>query len=395
MRVLHAYNLHRGGGGSDTATLATIRVLREGGVEVEEFARDSRDIPLNLLGKTRAFLNGLYARDAVREFDRALDRRAPDVVHVHELYPLISPWILPICARAGIPVVMTCYDFRLVCPIASHYANGEICNRCAGGREHWCAIRNCRSNVPESLAYALRSAVARWFDLYNRHVSRFVVVSTFSQDRMTQHAGVATERITRIPPPIRLPPEAVRDPAAGQYVAFAGRFVPEKGVEIMMEACRREGLPMAFAGDAPTHPAARPEDRAHFVMTRTPAELAQFYRGARVLAAPSLYYETFNIVAAEAMSHGVPVVASRIGALPETVPDGEGGLLFPPGDAKQLAACLRTVWDDARLCRELGRSARQHVIDEFTEQAHFERTTRVYREVIASGAAEASALERQ
>ena len=363
VRVLHAYNLHRRGGGSDTATLATIRVLREGGIEVEEFARDSRDIPLNFRGKTQTFLNGLYAPQAVREFERALDRSAPDVVHVHELYPLISPWILPICRRAGIPVVMTCYDFRLTCPIASHYVRGEICHRCAGGREHWCAIRNCRSSAPESLAYALRGAVARRFDLFNEHVSRFVVISTFCRDWMLQHAGIAPERITRIPPAIRLSPEPVGDPAAGAYVAFAGRFVPEKGVEVMLQACRDEGLPMAFAGDAPAHPAVRAEDNARFVM--------------------------------EAMSHGVPVVASRIGALPETVPDGEAGLLFPPGDAAQLAACLRRLWDDAELCRELGSNARRHVIDGFTEQAHFDSTTRVYREVIAGRAAVVPALEPQ
>lgn len=368
-------------------------MLREGGVDVEEFARDSRDIPLNFLGKTRAFLNGLYAPQAVREFERELERTAPDIVHVHELYPLISPWILPICGRAGIPVVMTCYDFRLICPIASHYVRGEICYRCAGGREHWCAIRNCRSSAPESLAYALRSAVARRFDLFNEHVSRFVVVSTFSRDWMLQHAGISPERITRIPPSIRVSPEPVEDPAAGAYVAFAGRFVPEKGVEVMLQACREEGLPMAFAGDALSHPAARPGDDARFVMTRSPAELAEFYRGARVLAVPSLYYETFNIVAAEAMSHGVPVVASRIGALPETVPDGKAGLLFPPGDAARLAACLRRLWDDPELCRELGGNARRHVIDGFTEQAHFDSTTRVYREVIAGTDAEVPAPE--
>ena len=106
MRVLHAYNAHRGFGGSDRNTEATIDLLRERGVQVEVFKRDSRDLPQNLAGRVRAFADGLYAAGAVREFEAVLRERPPDVVHVHELYPLISPWILPACTRAGIPVVM-------------------------------------------------------------------------------------------------------------------------------------------------------------------------------------------------------------------------------------------------------------------------------------------------
>src|SRR5947207_249745 len=119
MRALHAYNAHRGFGGSDRATRATIEVLRQGGVEVEEFVRDSKTLPLNLAGKATAFIGGLYAAEAVREFEAVLRLRPPQVVHVHELYPLISPWILPSCERAGIPVIMSCSDFRLSCPIAT------------------------------------------------------------------------------------------------------------------------------------------------------------------------------------------------------------------------------------------------------------------------------------
>jgi glycosyltransferase involved in cell wall biosynthesis len=183
---------------------------------------------------------------------------------------------------------------------------------------------------------------------------------------------------------VELPPHPVEDPARGGYVAYAGRFVHEKGVELMVEACRREGLPMAFAGDAPSHPAVRPEDGARFVMTKSPAELAEFYRGARLVVVPSIWAETFGLVAAEAMSHGVPVVASRIGALPETVRDGETGLIAAPGDVADLAAKIRRIWDDGALARRLGAQARRHVETEYGEAAHFKRLSRVYAGLIAA-----------
>lgn len=389
MRVLHAYNIHRGFGGSDRATENTIEVLRDRGIVVEEFVRDSRSLPPNLAGKITAFVGGIYAAEAVREFESVLRSRRPDVVHVHELYPLISPWILARCRRAGVPVIMSCSDFRLSCPIATHYLRGEACYRCLGGHEYWCVLRNCRDNISESTAYALRNVSARHFGLFERHVNRFIAASEFQRTFMTTRMGIDADRVVVNYCAIALPPQAVDDPAQGAYVGFAGRFAEEKGVEVMVQACRLARLPMRFAGNAPSHPAVRPDDDATFVMTRTPAELAAFYRGARIIVVPSLWSETFGLVAAEAMSHGIPVVASRLGALQGTVLDGETGLLAEAGDAADFAAKIGTLWGDPDLARRLGQGARRRVETQFSHQAHFDRLVRFYEEAIAqaSGAA--------
>ena len=151
----------------------------------------------------------------------------------------------------------------------------------------------------------------------------------------------------------------------------------------MVQACRLAGLPMRFAGNAPDHPAVMPADNASFVMTRSPAELADFYRGARVIVVPSIWSETFGIVAAEAMSHGIPVVASRLGALQGTVRDGEGGLLAEPGNVADFAAKIGRVWTDPELARRLGRGARRLVETEYSHQAHFDRLMGIYSEVMA------------
>jgi len=384
MRVLHANNTHRGIGGVARAFAVTIEILRNGGIEVDVFVRDSGDLPDNLAGKMAAFLGGLYAAGAVREFEAVLRDRRPDVVHVHELYPLISPWILPCCAKAGIPVVMACNDYRLSCPIATHHTRGADCHRCLGGHEYWCVLRNCRESVPESIAFALRNASARYFGLFDQHVDRFIFASRYQRDFLTGRIGIDARRVVVNPPPIRVPPQPVVDPSRGEYVAYAGRFVREKGVEIMVAACRRAGLPMRFAGDALGHPAIRPDDDASFLLPKSPAELAQFYRGARVLAVPSVWPETFGVVAAEAMSHGVPVVASRIGALQETVIDGETGLLAEPGNAADLAHKLSRVWADPDLSRRLGRNARRRAEEEFSEDVYFARLVEVYGGVVAA-----------
>lgn len=377
MRLLHAYNLHRGGGGADNATRATISVLRERGIEVDVFERDSAALPASLSGKVRAFTDGLYARSAVKAFCEQLERARPDVVHVHDLYPLISPWVLPECRRRRIPVVMSVYDYRLTCPVHSHHFNGRLCTKCIGGREHHCAIQNCRGSRPESVAFALRNGVARSFGLFSRNVDLYIAPTRFTAEWLVEHANVARGQVTSIPCVIDLPREPV-DPARGSYVAFAGRFVPEKGVEVAVAAARKAGLPLWLAGDADDHPAVKPGDDVRFVRTKSREELAAFYRGARIFVMPSIWFETFGIVVGEAMSHGVPVVASRIGALAETTLDGVTGLLFEPGDVDELAAKLRLLWDDHGLCRRLGQGARAHIEQTASRQRHAELTIAAY-----------------
>lgn len=384
MKILHAYNRHRGGGGADNACDATIRLSVEQGLDVEVFARSSLDLGEGLRGKVKAFVSGVYAADAVSDFRDHLRRSRPDVVHVHELYPLISPWILPVCSAAGIPVVMTCYDFRLTCPIATHFRRGRICHQCAGGREHRSVINNCRGNPAESLAYGLRGMVARRFRLFYDHVSCFIVLSEFSAEWLTDHAGIKPDRILLNPCVIPLPSEPVADPGAGAYVGYAGRFVPEKGVEILVEAARRAALPLKLAGDAPSHPAVRPEDGTELVMTRSATELASFYRGARMIVVPSIWYETFGIVPAEAMSHGVPVVVSKLGALQQIAIDGESGVHFAPGDIADLARVLTALWNDPPRCRRLGAAARERIAERCSAGAHMQRLLGAYERARAS-----------
>lgn len=377
MKVVQAFNRHRRGGGSDNAGQATIDVLQSHAVSVVPFIYDSSDLQAGLRGRLRAFLDGLYARDAVRRFETLLESNRPDLVHVHELYPLISPWILPACRRRGVPVVMSCYDYRLTCPVATHVSHGRLCTRCMGGREHWAVLQNCRGNTAESVAYALRSALARRLGLFAENVARFATPSDFTGRWLVEKGGIPAGRVVTLPCLIDIPDEGA-DPAAGSYVAFAGRFVPEKGVEVLLEAGRFSGLPLWLAGDAPVHPGVRPGDDVRLVITRSKSELAAFYRGARVLAVPSTWFESFGIVAAEAMSHGIPVVASRIGALAETVQDGVTGLLFDVGDACDLALKLRALWDDPERCRRLGRAGRERVSRLCQEEAHYRRLIEIY-----------------
>jgi glycosyltransferase involved in cell wall biosynthesis len=381
VKILHVFNRHRGGGGSDNAWDETIRRSIAHGLEVHSFARDSRDLPDGLAGKARAFASGLYAPEAIAAFERMLADIRPDIVHTHELYPLISPWVIRSARVAGVPVVHSCYDFRLTCPVATHYRDGRICTDCLDHGPHRAAIHDCRDNRAESLAFAARAVVAERLKLFGG-VTRFIVLSEFSRSWLATHAGIPADRIDVNGCAIALADSAV-DPAAGAYVAFAGRFVAEKGVECLIEAARIARLPLRLAGMAAHHPAIRDGDDIRCVETPTRAALMAFYRGARMLVVPSLWFETFAIVAAEAMAHGVPVIASDLGALADTVQRDRTGLLVPPGDVQALAAAMTRLWNDGALSRALGSAGRRRVATDFAASQHMARLLATYHHALA------------
>ena len=160
-------------------------------------------------------------------------------------------------------------------------------------------------------------------------------------------------------------------------------MVPEKGIDTLLSAAGIAGLPVKLSRNEHHFCTVDLPPGTDVVVTRGRDDLAEFYRGARILAVPSRWFETFGIVGAEAMSHGIPVVASRLGALSDLVADGTDGLLFTPGDAADLAAKLRMLWDDPALCRRLGLAGRRKS-SVWTTDAYFESLLGVYRQAAAS-----------
>lgn len=378
MKVLHAFNQPRSRGGSLDATRATIQTLRDRGIEVEVFTRDSLEIPATLMGRLRTAASALYARRTVEDFRAFLDEIQPQIVHINELFPLISPWILPECRRRGIPVVMSVDDYHLTCPIRSHFRRGQVCTECLGGREYRAVLNNCRDRLTESFTMAAKSMVARHFRLYRDNVSHYVFPSQFTRDFMMRELAIEPEQASIIPFIIDIP-DAPSDPALGQYVAFAGRFAPEKGIDVLLEASRLSHLPVRLGRAADHLITVELPDSVETVVNEDRNALDRFYRGARFLVVPSIWFETFGIVGGEAMSRGIPIIVSDIGAVAELVEPGVHGLRFRTGDAADLATKMQQLWNDPDRCREMGQAARAKMIANNSAARNGEAMEALYR----------------
>jgi len=375
VRIIQLTNWHRFGGGSDNIARMTAQLLVERGHDVRILAHDSQEYSGSLRGKLSAFVHGVYSLPGVREVRDTIAEFRPDVVHVHEVYPHHSPWVLAVCKRAGVPVVMTCHDYRLTCPNATHLSQGQACTRCATHGAHWCAIKNCRGSRAESIAYSARGITANVFGLFRDSVSMFITPSEMVQRHMIEVGGFAADRFVVVPNVVDSVAEPA-NPAKGRYVAYAGRIAPEKGVDTLIEAARIAGLPLHIAG------ATTSQSNSHSdVVWRgllDDSALSEFYRGARFVVTPSRWNEAFGLVAAEAMMHGVPVIASRSGALPELVEDGVTGLLFDAGNVSALANCITTLWNDPARCTQMGLVARERMSALCSASSYCDRVLTVY-----------------
>jgi len=380
LKILLVHNRYGVYSGEEAAVDRLEALLSRHGHEVRRYERDSAALG-SWPSVARAFFSSLYSPRARRDIVRLLDGFRPDIVHVHNLYPLISPAILPLIKERETPLVMTVHNFRLICPTGLFYSHGEVCERCDGGREYWCALRNCTGSRGKSLAYALRNAWARMQGSYFRHIDRFICLTAFQRQRLDDGSGRFVVLRNSADDVEDADAGEIRLQGGGDYVGFVGRLTAEKGVEILAGVCRHlPHIPFVFAG-AYDDRATRLFDGLENVtlLGHQPAgTLPAFYRRARLMVLPSQCYEGSPLALMEAMWQARPVVCSAVGGLAEIVDDGITGLLARADDVEDFSQAIERLWCDPALCRRLGEAARKKARRDYGDQAHYQGLMRIY-----------------
>lgn len=389
MRVVQIYNQQRSsGGGEEKVVMQTTAWLRERGVETDLLLRSSRGIENSFLKKVQAAVTGIYNPEAYRFMRAYLARHRPSIVHAHNLYPQWSAAVLAAGRDAGVATLFTVHCQVLTCPTWYHLHKNRVCEKCCLSGEHWCILQNCRQNIVESAVYALRHFIVRKRGLFRDNVTIFIAPSKFMRGKLLA-AGFSADQVRVIWNAVAIP-EQPADPKNGGYVAFAGRLSPEKGVGTVLAAARTlPDVQFQIAGGGPLEQdlVRQAPANVRFVGFLDRDGLARFYRGARLHVVPSVSYEAFPLSAAEAMSFGLPVIASQIGGLPEMVDENVTGLLVEPGNAEMLSAKIRALWDHPHRCHEMGSSGRKWAEAHLTKDVHIASLLAAYEDALDISAA--------
>ena len=387
MKILIVHNAYGRISGEEIVIDGLVQLLKSRGVTVQRFSRSSAEIEETRLRKIPAFFSGIHNPFSGKAFGRFLRQERPDIVHIHNLYPLISPSILPECTSQGVPVVMTVHNFRLACPNGLLMSHGEVCHRCLGGREYWCILRNCEDSFFKSVGYALRTAAARLLRRYYDHVDHYLCLTRFQRDVLVKE-GLPQDRVSVLTNPIEIqvPEQSVE--MERDSVLFVGRVSREKGIAPLFDAARVcSDIPFVVAGNWQAMPEASElaPDNVTLLGAVPSQKLGTLYEKARIFVLPSVWYEGFPTVLLEAMSYGLPIICSRIGGLPEIVEDGKTGLLYEPGNITELTERIRMLWQNPALCRQLGDAGKRKLQEEYAADRLLDRLLVIYETVITEG----------
>ncbi len=383
MKVLIAHNYYQQPGGEDIVFEAEARLLSGHGHDVLTFRENNRNIrPDSFLQSLKVAGQTIWSQSSYNELAKLLRQHRPDVVHFHNTFPRISPSAYYACREMRVPVVQTLHNYRVVCPAATLFRDGRVCEECV----HHSLLRSVRygcyrQSRPATAAVAAMLAVHRQRATWDRMVDCYIVLTEFARQKLAA-AGLPQSKLTV--KPNFLEDRSSSGAHSGNYALFAGRLTPEKGLATLLEAWSKvRSGPLWIAGDGPLQPLlhSKAPDDIKYLGWKPRNEITELMKSARFLVFPSQWYEGFPMTIVEAYACGTPVVASALGSMREIVDDGLTGLHFIPGNADDLARKVAWAWSHPREMQQMGINARQKFEANYTAEKNVAMLTAIYESV--------------
>jgi glycosyltransferase involved in cell wall biosynthesis len=364
MRVLLLHNRYRVEGGEERSVELQLRALAGAGIEHRLFERSSDDA-----GRSQAAAAMLRGGAASAEVAAAVSELAADVIHAHNMQPLIGPRGLAAARAAGAPVVLHLHNARLFCAIGVAARDGAPCFRCRGRNTLPGLVLNCRGSLPEAAVYA--AGLAAHQPLVFESVARFATPSRWAAGQLAL-LGVPAERLDVLPHYLPASELASGSTAhQGRYALAAGRLAPEKGLDTAIEAAALARVPLWIAGDGPAAAElaglARERGAPVELLGRVPRA------GMPVLSSRCHEFSPFSVL--EAMGAGVPVVATRSGGVPELI---GAERCLPRGDAAAMGDRMRALWGDPGRRREEGEALLERAREQHSEARYMTELLQIY-----------------
>ena len=398
LRILVAHNRYRYLGGEDSVMHAEVEMLRSAQHPVALLQADNREID-GTLAKIAAAGSLFHSASSNRKFAELLQTFQPDILHIHNWLPQLSPSIIGMAASAGVPVVQTLHNFRMLCANGILYRNGRVCRDCIGKRFplapalHGCYASSRVGSALVSAAFAYHRVANTW-----QGVSSFIALSEFQRSLLIA-GGIPPARIVIKPNFIR----AAGGPGDGRggYALFAGRLTPEKGIRTALDAWERNqiSIPLRIMGDGPLLAEVRERAARHpqidYLGQRSPAFVSAAMAEARFLLFPSEWYEPFALTVVEAFSRGTPVLAANLESISELVRPGLTGLHFKPGDAADLSAKASLLVADTPAYLRMRECCRSTYEQRYTAPINYQLLMSIYQRASTSARAQTLGNEAQ
>jgi len=384
MRILFVHNAYQQIGGEDAVVQKEVELLKHNGSDVY-LLRLSNDNINGFFSRLKTALDVKYSYSSRELLHREIRRYQPDVVHVHNFFPLLSPSIYDACTDNSVPVVQTLHNYRTICPGALLMRNGNICEKCINGSPYNAVLYSCyRDSMLGSLIVSHMVAYHRNHSTWQEKVDRFIVLTEFARQKFIQ-ANFPSNKIAIKPNFTNCEVSEAKFFDENKFKAlFVGRLSHEKGVSTLLSAWKKISLPLLIIGDGPLLENVKNSGLDTVIASGllSSSEVSIKMSKASFLIMPSEWYEGFPMVLVEAFSHGLPVIASRLGGMAEIVEDGVTGLHFEAGNSDDLADKVLWLQNHPEECKEMGDNARRAYQEKYTSEINNKLLMQIYQEVI-------------
>ncbi len=390
MKILVVHNYYREAGGERVSLSAQVSLLQSRGHDVIQFTRNSSEIDeYNIFRKVKFFQETVFSSQTYRDITAIIKENKPQIAHIHNVFPLISPSVYLALHNHNIPIVQTIYNFRFLCPNGLFYTNGQICEKCIlGNTFHAIRFRCFRNSRSLSALYGLTIALHRkvgTFDL----IKAFVVPAEFTGQKLIE-GGIATKEnmhTIKYILPKNVPQMRVGNLSKEKVdFVFIGRLSREKGIWTLLHAFRKiKGVTLKILGDGPLIVSIQSWLQQNHISN---IELVGFVSGQKkwellssavATIVPSIWYENSPFTVLESMAVGTPVIGSAIGSLPEIIQHQKTGLLFKPGDSEDLFQKLEWIKNNPEKGLQMGRNAQIEFKLQYDSEIYYHQLMAIYK----------------
>jgi glycosyltransferase involved in cell wall biosynthesis len=397
MRILILHNYYKQAGGEDTVFHAEGALLEQHGHQVEKMTFSNKEVN-SLSEKLRAALGVVYNSGSAKLVEERIKAFQPDVIHVHNFFPLLSPAVFYVAHRMQVPIVMTLHNYRLVCPSALLYYKGKVQTENLQKTFPLNAIRQkvYRDSALQTASVVLTTGMHKLLGTWQQKVDKFIAL-TAGASAMFRGSSLQLK-----PEQLAVKPNFTEDLGIGEairedYMLYVGRLTPEKGIETLLQAHGLHPFKLRVVGDGPlrerveNYAAQHPDVEYLGFQSRT--QVLDLIKKAKGLIFSSEWMETFGMTIIEAFSTGTPAIAAKIGGAEQLVEDGVNGLHYTPGNAAELAERVRMLSTDQALAQRLGMAARLSYEMHYTPEANYRLLISIYEDVIRARKKNAPATE--
>ncbi len=381
MKVVLVHNFYQIAGGEDSVFKNEAEMLIRDGHEVVLYTKDNHAIKTTWQ-RMLVFFACIFSIREFLQFWRFISLKKPDIVHVHNYFPLISPAVFYCCYLRKVPVVHTLHNFRAICPTAILAHQGKIEERSVRGSAFWAVkSRVYKNSLLGSFSLYLMVSIHKKLGTWQRCVDKFICLTEFSKGKFTE-AGWPIHKLSVKPNFLRSSAADIHPSKSGAL--YVGRLSEEKGIQVLLDAWKNINYPLTIVGDGPLKNLVVTHDNPNitYVGFKSSAEVLELLQTAAFIVMPSTCYEGLPMVLIEAFSVGTPAIVSNIGGMKEVVQNEISGMHFKVADSEDLSKQVNKLIVNAKLLSDLSEGAKQNYLKHYAEEANCRVLVKIYESAI-------------